>query len=174
MEGQQVLIAFKGGDPDVRQYVVERSPNGVDFSAVGAPILPIGGQTRFEFRDAETPGRVVYYRVREQLAQGADRTSQTVKVGAGAGPVWSAHLDGNFPNPFNPQTTVRFTLDESQPVTVSVWDLSGQEVLRLSDGVLPAGAHEVSFDGGELPSGSYFVRLRTPQGVQSHQMLLMK
>jgi hypothetical protein len=154
--------------------VVERSPNGVDFSAVGVPLLPVPGQNRFEFRDAETPGRIAYYRVREQLVQGSDRLSQTVKVGAGAGPSWSAHLEGNFPNPFNPQTTIRFTLDESQPATVSVWDLSGQEVMRLSDGVQPAGSHEVSFDGSDLPSGSYFVRLRTPQGVQSHQMLLMK
>ena len=80
----------------------------------------------------------------------------------------------NFPNPFNPTTTIRFTLEETAPVTLVVVDLLGREVRRLVDGVVNGGVHSVVFDAGSLASGMYFYRLETPDFKQVRLMTLMK
>jgi len=86
----------------------------------------------------------------------------------------SVRLEGSFPNPFNPTTTVHYDVLESQQVRVSVWDLSGQMVTELVNSVHAPGQYEVRFDAGSLPSGSYFVRLESATGILTHQMMLMK
>ena len=83
-------------------------------------------------------------------------------------------LNGNYPNPFNPQTTIRFGLAESAHVSLVVYDLTGKAVAELVNANLEAGAHEVSFDAGRLPSGIYMYRLATPAGVLSGRMSLVK
>lgn len=69
-------------------------------------------------------------------------------------------LKQNFPNPFNPATTISFALPNQARVFVQVFDLSGREVARLLDEVKPAGQHEVVFDASGIPSGVYFYRLQ--------------
>ncbi len=86
----------------------------------------------------------------------------------------SARLTDNYPNPFNPQTTIRFALTEAQPVRLSVYNMLGQQVAMLVEGTLEAGRHEARFDAGALPSGLYLARLSTPTGVQVRSMLLLK
>ena len=69
-------------------------------------------------------------------------------------------LLGNYPNPFNPETTIRYALPQAGNVRLAVYDLLGQEVAVLVDGSRPAGHHTVRFDGDDLPSGSYVYRLQ--------------
>ncbi len=83
-------------------------------------------------------------------------------------------LEGNYPNPFNPRTTIRFGLPESAHVSLEVYDMMGRNVRVLMDGVLSDGMHEASFDAGILPSGAYIYRLVTPAGSHSRTMLLLK
>ena len=83
-------------------------------------------------------------------------------------------LVGNFPNPFNPATTITYEVHQTSPVRVSVWDLSGQQVTVLVDRIQAPGAYQVRFEGGDLPSGTYFVRLENQRGTQTHKMVLMK
>jgi uncharacterized repeat protein (TIGR01451 family) len=83
-------------------------------------------------------------------------------------------LSGNYPNPFNPQTTVRFETPESGRVRLSVHDVLGREVAVLVDGVIGAGSHDVTFDAADLPSGTYMARLSGTLGVQSRTMVLLK
>jgi hypothetical protein len=59
-------------------------------------------------------------------------------------------------------------------VRVSVMDLAGQMVAMLVDEVRPAGYYEVQFEAGELPSGPYFIRMQTREGIQSHKIILTK
>ena len=68
-------------------------------------------------------------------------------------------LRGNYPNPFNPQTTIGFTLPSASDVRLVVYDALGREVARLVEGELGAGLHEARFDGGSLASGLYLYRL---------------
>ena len=85
-----------------------------------------------------------------------------------------AELMPNFPNPFNPITTIRFGLPEQMPVRVSVYDMLGREIKNLVDDTLPAGFHEVSFDAGSLASGMYIYRLETLETVEVRLMTLLK
>jgi hypothetical protein len=86
-------------------------------------------------------------------------------------------LAQNFPNPFNPVTTINFTLSPGHSegtVRLVVYDLLGREVARLADGRFLPGTHSVRFDGRSLASGVYIYRLETAYGVLSRKMMLMK
>lgn len=83
-------------------------------------------------------------------------------------------LEGNYPNPFNPQTTIRFGLPEASEVSLVVFDAMGREVRVLVRGTLSAGTHSATFDASSLPSGAYVYRLITPGQQLSKVMLLLK
>ena len=83
-------------------------------------------------------------------------------------------LGQNHPNPFNPETTIRYALPQGAEVRLAVYDLLGQEVGVLVDGFQPAGQHRVRFDGGDLPSGSYVYRLQVGEEVVARTMTLVK
>jgi len=91
-----------------------------------------------------------------------DGSAVDVETGAD-GPVHVNGLSQNFPNPFNPMTTVRFSLSEKGPVNITVYDVDGRKVRVLVDGVREAGPHSLVWDGKNgagqpLASGVYFVR----------------
>lgn len=83
-------------------------------------------------------------------------------------------LKGNHPNPFNPVTTVAFSLSRVADVRLSVFDLKGKKVATLVNGVLEAGDHAVAFDATHLPSGLYISHLESEGISQSGRMLLVK
>ncbi len=83
-------------------------------------------------------------------------------------------LEQNYPNPFNPTTTIAFALDKTQHVTLSVYDLLGQEVQVLVDGVRPAARYRIPFDATDLASGTYLYVLRTEEQVAVKTMALLK
>lgn len=80
----------------------------------------------------------------------------------------------NYPNPFNPTTRIRWTLDAGSPMRLSIFDILGREVAVLVDGVMPAGSHQAVFDAANLSSGIYIVRLSTPEGSLSRRIALVK
>ena len=79
-----------------------------------------------------------------------------------------------YPNPFNPSTTLAFTLAERTDVDLAVFNTLGQRVALLVDGIRDAGPHQAVFDAGSLPSGLYFYRLRTGSDFQTGQLMLVK
>ncbi len=83
-------------------------------------------------------------------------------------------LDGNYPNPFSAETTVRYRLREGGPVRLRVFDMRGREVRTLVDARQAAGAHEARFTAGDLPSGTYLLRLDTAAGRATHPMTLVR
>ncbi|MCB9357372.1 MAG: T9SS type A sorting domain-containing protein [Calditrichaeota bacterium] len=83
-------------------------------------------------------------------------------------------LNQNFPNPFNPETNISFTLPVATDVSLRVFNLLGQEVATLVNGVQNAGTHVVSFDGGNLTSGVYIYRLEADGFSATRKMVLMK
>ncbi len=80
----------------------------------------------------------------------------------------------NFPNPFNPTTTVRFGLPQRSHVTLSVFNTLGQEIARLVNGEVEAGYHEVTFEGGGLSSGVYFYKIQAGDFVLTKRLLLLR
>ena len=83
-------------------------------------------------------------------------------------------LEQNYPNPFNPSTTIEFALDKAGHVTLSVYDLLGQRVRVLMDGVQPAARYAVPFDATNLASGTYLYILQTEEQVAVKTMALLK
>jgi hypothetical protein len=83
-------------------------------------------------------------------------------------------LHQNYPNPFNPSTTIRYELPTSSMVTLSVYDILGNEVSVLVSERRDAGVHELKFDGAGLSSGVYFCRMRAGAVVQSRKLLLVR
>lgn len=88
-------------------------------------------------------------------------------------------LAQNVPNPFNPVTTIRFTLPARDAVSLAVYDLAGRRVRSLVQGDLAAGAHAVRWDGrnergDQAASGIYLYRLTTSAGERSRKMMLVK
>ena len=83
-------------------------------------------------------------------------------------------LEQNFPNPFNPSTTIRYSLPAGGYVRCSVFDVLGEEVALAFEGIQSAGVHEVAFEGRGLPSGVYFYRLQAPGLLKTRRMVLAK
>jgi len=79
-----------------------------------------------------------------------------------------------YPNPFNPSTTLSFSLPQQEQVKLRVFDLLGREVATVVDDNLPAGNHSYSFDASNLASGTYFYRLETQNAVKVKKMMLLK
>ena len=91
-----------------------------------------------------------------------------------AGQVNSYSLSQNFPNPFNPSTTINFVLPRADEMTLSVFDILGREVSVMKLGVMEAGSHNVHFDGAGFASSIYFYTLSSPNFTATRKMLLMK
>lgn len=83
-------------------------------------------------------------------------------------------LEENYPNPFNPSTTLVFSLPRPSRVRLTVHDPLGRTVALILEDHRDAGRHEVRFTSGSLPSGLYRVRLETEDGVSSRSILLTK
>ena len=79
-----------------------------------------------------------------------------------------------YPNPFNARTVTSLKLQVSSYVNLTVYDIAGREVAKLVDGYRSAGSHQVVFDGTDLSSGVYFVKLTAGGIAQTMKLLLVK
>jgi hypothetical protein len=104
---------------------------------------------------------------------------QVIPTGVGDGAVVRTELFPNTPNPFNPSTTIRYSLSKRQHVRIEVYDVSGARVVTLVDEERPAGVQRVVWNGGDaqdryVASGIYFIRMTTPEGAFVRKAVLLK
>lgn len=83
-------------------------------------------------------------------------------------------LAQNFPNPFNPTTTIQYSLPRAGTIRLTIHNVLGEEVETLVDEYMPAGKYSVQFDASRLASGVYFYRLNADDFVETRKMILMK
>ena len=83
-------------------------------------------------------------------------------------------LQGNYPNPFNPSTNIRFALPEAGQVRITVYDLTGRLLTQLYQGVLPAGTNTIQWNASSMPSGLYLYRIQTANAFATGKMMLVK
>jgi hypothetical protein len=121
-------------------------------------------------------GHVYRYTLAAVLADGTEQLSRTVEASI---PAALTELHQNHPNPFNPATTISFTLVTAEKVRLSVFTPEGRLVTTLVDESRPAGINDATWDGTDasgnrVSSGLYFYRLEAGKTVLSRKMLLMK
>ena len=83
-------------------------------------------------------------------------------------------LLSNYPNPFNPVTTIRFDLAQAGKVKLTVFNQLGQQVAVLVNETKQAGEYEVTWNASNMPSGLYFMRMEAGDVSQHQKMMLIK
>ncbi|MCC6548506.1 MAG: T9SS type A sorting domain-containing protein, partial [Ignavibacteriaceae bacterium] len=157
-----------------RGFEIQRSLNGAEWLTAGY-ISGAGTTTElteYRWADNTAPEGTVYYRLLQYDYDGSMRIYGPVT--AEIGTITEFSLGQNFPNPFNPVTTIRFALPERTDVSLKVFDAQGSEVAVLARGTREAGRHEVQFDASELPSGVYIYRLEAGTYRETRKLVLIK
>lgn len=83
-------------------------------------------------------------------------------------------LEQNYPNPFNPTTTINYSIPNKEEVELSIFNILGQKMMTLVNGVQKAGNYTINFDGKNMASGLYFYRLSTSNQSLTKKMMLLK
>ncbi len=112
---------------------------------------------KYSFTDKQLNEGTYTYRLKQIDFSGAYHYSQEIEVLITGPKVY--FIEQNFPNPFNPETTIRFNLAASSNVTLKVYNNLGEEIKTLFCGKLNAGRNEIAFDGTGLSSGIYIYRI---------------
>jgi hypothetical protein len=82
-------------------------------------------------------------------------------------------LDDNYPNPFNPSTTIRFQLPRSSMTSLKIFNTLGQAIATLIEGQKEAGLHQVEWNAMDIASGIYFYRLQVGEFVDTKKMIVL-
>jgi hypothetical protein len=129
-------------------------------------------QSVYSFSEDKLVAGKYIYRLKQIDLDGSIAYSQEVEVDMGIPTEFT--LDQNFPNPFNPNTIIRFALPVAGGVSLNIYNSLGEKVASLINKEMAAGYHEVSFNASELPSGLYLYELRSGNFSSVRKMLLMK
>jgi len=135
--------------------------------------------TSYSFIDNTiTTGTEYHYRLGDVNTAGIVTMHSPISVTTTALPQSTAMLNA-YPNPFNPETTVKYTLHQDAQVTITVYDLLGRKVKTLIDEQQAAGAYHVVWSGtdavgAKAASGAYLVRMETAEVTQTQKVLLLK
>jgi hypothetical protein len=164
----------------VGDYVVRANPNGLDPSGIWVITTPDSIKLHLAAGQVANDVNFGYVHPSESkpaalsdLGNAPDRQISTSVGGKQAVPLEFA-LHSNYPNPFNPSTTVRYDLPKAQRVTVALYDMMGRVIRVLVDRRQEAGSYEVKLDASALPSGVYLIQLRTEEFSSMRRITLAK
>ena len=127
----------------------------------------------YSFNDKNITSGCYRYRLKQVDRDGSFKYSQSAEVEVRTVPQVFA-LSQNYPDPFNPTTTITYSLTSDERVSLAVYDILGSEVGVLVNGVQTAGNHQVMFSGSNLGSGIYFYKLETSGRTIIKKMILLK
>jgi hypothetical protein len=102
------------------------------------------------------------------------RETNVLSVSGDENPIKNFVLEQNYPNPFNPSTKISYRLPVTSKVTLKVYNALGKEIATLVNEELPAGSHEVEFNGSTLSSGVYFYQLKSNNFIETKKMIYLK
>jgi hypothetical protein len=165
-------FTYKAEDPD---------GDKITYSVAGGPSATIDSTGLYQFAPRANYQFKSYIIISATDSKGAvtkDSTLLYVKVMDDVpndpGVPTSYEMTQNFPNPFNPTTTIQYSIPNESKVTLKVYNLIGQEVATLVNKVQATGNYNVNFDAANLPSGIYIYRLQAGTYTQVRKMTLLK
>jgi len=148
---------FEGGIPNTSAL---KNPANIQYAVSGIYQVKLVAANSF---GSDTLIRTKYVNVSSSIGIGNNEiTLNEFKLGQ------------NFPNPFNPETNIKYTIAKSGFVTLKVFDVMGREVAALVNRKLNPGNYEIAFDGSNLTSGIYFYKLTSEGFTETKRMLLIK
>jgi beta-lactamase superfamily II metal-dependent hydrolase len=128
----------------------------------------------YSYVDRAVPFGKYFYRIKQIDLDGKSETFREMEVNVGVSPD-KVVLAQNYPNPFNPSTVIEFVVPKTGLASLKVYNVLGQEVRTLFEGVAEAGKiHAARFDATNLASGIYFYRLRSSEKVETKRMMVLK
>ena len=160
-------------------YEIYRRINAGAFALAGITNLPVYAETLEEL------GTDYYFYVVCVYSEGSSVPSEILHFNYITNnedplhPPLVTKLLNNYPNPFNPETNIRFTLQETAPAKLYVYNIKGQLVKKLIDEILPSGMHQIVWNGKDsnnrnVASGMYFYILESKNYSCMKKMLLLK
>jgi hypothetical protein len=175
-DGTDVELSWKlVSDDDVRGIMIyRRAEDGA--SVLMSPKALLAPDER-AYRDVRlSPGTTYEYRLGVRLGDGTEIPSAPASVHIGA---LALKLEANYPNPFNPSTTISFTLPQRAEVDLSVYDVGGRRVRTLVREEMDSGRKTVAWDGRDdtgrmVSSGMYFCRLRVGERVLAQKLAVVR
>ncbi|MDD3966954.1 MAG: T9SS type A sorting domain-containing protein [Candidatus Neomarinimicrobiota bacterium] len=177
--GQVILYWETGSETENLGFYVERKQNNESAWETLGFVQGKGSTTAlsaYRFTDKNSPDPAASrYRLKQTDYSGSFEYSPEITV-ADENLISSNtfRLLPNYPNPFNPVTTISYELTEKNLTTLSVYDLQGREITRLVNDTQNAGLYQVSFDGSAISSGVYICRLVSGADTQIIKMLLLR
>lgn len=156
-------------------FEIERSQDVSKWTKIG--FVPGHGTTteiqEYKYVDVDIRNSsTYYYRLKQIDYSGKSEYSKVLQINSGA--VKEFKLDQNYPNPFNPATTINFSVKEHSSVSLTVYNVVGEKIKTLFDGIAEPGNYSLYFDGSDFASGTYIYQLKTDNIVQTKKMLLLK
>ena len=174
-QDREIVFEVWSTEEDVVRFHLARQPLTDDgFSSLGKPRLFVPY--------SQSPLAIILSTEASSLVKG--REIAAVEEQAGASQPAAFSLGQNYPNPFNAGTLISYSVPSAGTVILEIFNIQGQRVATLDQGMRPAGAHTASWTGigaerQPLASGVYFYRLRLPGGEgrierKMHKMLLLR
>jgi hypothetical protein len=99
-----------------------------------------------------------------ELQSGAEEGEKPLEFG----------INSAYPNPFNSQTLINYSLPEETHITITIYNINGQKLETIIDGEKPPGEHRIRWDASAYPSGVYFARLKSGDRTENIKMVLLK
>lgn len=182
-------------DPAVKGFQIFRAAGRFDSTYHLIAELP--GSARSYFDSAATRGTEYYYNIRiagstipanselnipsVRLTSSKFYTQTYLPAKVGTTGIEEASnapreykLYNNYPNPFNPETTIRYSLAAGSHVSLKIYDMLGREVITLVDGEKAAGVHSIKFNAASLSSGIYIYRITAGSFTDLKKLMLLK
>jgi hypothetical protein len=156
-------------------FNVEKRMNGSEWNTIGF-VEGSGNSTspkeyRFIDNNLFVGANKFQYRLKQTDTDGSFNYSDIVDVDILPA---QYELSQNYPNPFNPTTTIRFSLPEKTDLKIDVYNMLGQLIETLAQGIYEAGYHKIKFNASSLASGFYLYRIESSEFTQVKKMVLIK
>ena len=156
------------------KFNIERKTVGADWGLIGSVKAAVlsNSPKQYSFTDKNLQSGNYQYRLKMIDNDGTFEYSKVIETEVAIPKNYE--LSQNFPNPFNPNTVISYSLPLASNVRLIVYNSLGQTVKVLENGFKNAGSYSVSFNANELPTGTYFYKMEAGQFSQIKKMMLLK
>jgi subtilisin family serine protease len=159
---------------DIEKKFGRRLPAGGNWEKIGF-VEGYGNSNSpklYSFIDGNVVARKYYYRLKQIDNDGSFTYSKVIEIDVGLPAKYE--LSQNFPNPFNPTTTIKYSLPKNEIVKLIVYNILGEEISILVNEVKAAGNYEVEFNGSGIASGVYIYRMTAGSFTNVKKFILLK